>query len=296
MNSLFPNKHGLFLIDCIILIRMKQNIPFFKSIPYRNIILDVTEAPYPQENGDDWVIYNRTMNDYDLFICERGSALFIIDDVRYHIKPGMALLIPPGRLINASKTSIEPVKMIAQHFMLYLFRKTDFFSHIQYKKMIVFSNYSLISLISKEIRKIITSKGEPWNPLDTNPLFMVILNAFLEESYEGEDFAEERKSSLVIQIISAIEKDYTDPGLLEKLMKLSSFGYSHTVNIFKSYTGLSLKSFIIERKLEAAKGKLLNGGSVRESAESAGYDDEFYFSRIFKKYTGTTPKEFRKRI
>jgi len=87
-------------------------------------------------------------------------------------------------------------------------------------------------------------------------------------------------------MISTIEKGYRNPGLLEKLMDVSSFGYSHTANIFKAYTGLSLKSFIIERKLEAAKGQLLNGGSVRESAEAAAYDDEFYFSRIFKKYTG----------
>jgi len=275
---------------------MKQEIPFFKTIPYRNIILDLTQAPYPQENGDDWDISNMTMNDYDLFICESGSACFVIENEMFDLKPGKALLVPPNQLINAHKTSDEPVRMVAQHFMLYLFHKTDFFSHIRYKKMVTFPDSSIVFVICREIRRIIEKKGEFWNPLDTGPLFMVLLNAYIEEAYEAEDFSEERKSYLVLQMISAIEKDYTNPELMEILMKISSFGYSHTVNIFKAYTGLSLKSFIIERKLEAAKGLLLKGGSVRESAEAAGYDDEFYFSRIFKKYTGTTPKEFRKRI
>jgi len=275
---------------------MKQKIPFFKTIPYRNIILDLTQAPYPQENGDDWDICNRTMNDYDLFICESGSACFVIEEERFNIKPGMALLVPPNHMINAYKTSDEPVRMVAQHFMLYLFHKTDFFGHIRYKKLVTFSDLNLVFMICREIRRIIEQREDFWTPLDTNPLFMVLLNTFIEEAYEAEDFSEERKSYLVLQMISAIEKDYTNPDLLENLMKISSFGYSHTANIFKAYTGLSLKSFIIERKLEAAKGRLLKGDNVRESAEAAGYDDEFYFSRIFKKYTGTTPRDFRKRV
>ncbi|MDA3956781.1 AraC family transcriptional regulator [Oceanispirochaeta sp.] len=275
---------------------MKSDLPFFKSLPYRNIILNLTEPPYPQQNNDNWSIHNMTMNDYDLFICEQGRALFTLAGKEYALSPGRALLVPPHCLVSARKISPEPVKMVAQHFMLYLFHKTDFFSHIRYRNMIAFSNWPLISTLLTEIRRIIEEGQSNWSPLDTNPLFMVILNAFIQEAYESEEFREERKSSLVLEMISLIEREYKNPLILEKLMDQSSFGYSHTANTFKEYTGLSLKAFIIERRLEAAKESLLKGRSVKESAEAAGYEDEFYFSRIFKKYSGATARDFRKRI
>lgn len=275
---------------------MKRDKPFFKTIPYRNLILDITFSPYPQENGPEWSIDNRTMNDYDLFVCEKGSARFRIGEDSYHLEPGMALLVPPNQLVSAVKTGEGSVKMIAQHFMLYLFNKTDFFSIIKYKACVSLPNWDFLSGICREIRRVWNGTEENWNPLDTSPLFRVLLNAFIEEAFLKEDFREERKSSLVLKLISAIESDYTDPDLLDKLMDQSAFGYSHTANTFKDYTGLSLKAFIIERRLEAAKDVLLKGYSVRQSAEAAGYEDEFYFSRLFKKYTGTSPKEFRKRI
>jgi len=270
--------------------------PFFKSIPYRNLILNLTEPPYPQENYDNWNISNRTMNDYDLFLCEGGSALFTIGDREYELSEGRGLLVPPRCLVNARKTGTEPVRMTAQHFMLFLFHKTDFFSHIRYRNMITFTNWPLISTLLEEIRRIMDKGTELWSPMDTNPLFMVILNAFIQEAFMEEIIREERKSTLVLDAISLIEKEYTNPLLLEKIMERSSFGYSHTSNTFKEYTGRSLKAFIIERRLEAAKEMLLKGRSVRESAEAAGYEDEFYFSRLFRKYTGATPRDFRKRI
>jgi len=34
--------------------------------------------------------------------------------------------------------------------------------------------------------------------------------------------------------------------------------------------------------------------TVKEAAEACGYDDPFYFSRVFRRYFGTTPGKVRK--
>ena len=39
-------------------------------------------------------------------------------------------------------------------------------------------------------------------------------------------------------------------------MEKSSYGYSHTANTFKRYTGLSVKAYITERRLQAAMERL----------------------------------------
>lgn len=271
-------------------------LPFYKTIPYRNLNFNQSEPPFPQDNGEEWSIENRVMSDYDLFVCEEGSAEFHLGDEHYHLETGMALLVPPHCLINARKSSVGNVRMVAQHFMLYIFQSSDFFSHIQYRKLISFSNPQFILSLCSEIRSIMNRGLDKWNPIDTNPVMMLILSRFIEEAYMEAAERDQRKSSLVLNLIDKIEQEYTSKNLLDQVMSLSDYGYSHTSNLFKDYTGLSIKAYIIERKMEAAKAVLLRKGSIREAAAAAGYDDEFYFSRIFKKYTNTSPRDFRNRI
>ena len=200
---------------------MADHIPFYKSIPYRNITLDLTMPPFPQENGSEWSISNRTMNDYDLFVCEQGSALFTMGSVTYRLKAGMGLLVPPECLISARKTSVEPVRMVAQHFMLYLFHRTDFFSHIKYEPLITFPRKDLIFTLTEEIRRAMETGTEKWTTLDTSPAFMLILKEFIEESYSTRNVREERKSHMVLEMMEAVEREYRNPLLLEKLMENS---------------------------------------------------------------------------
>ena len=45
----------------------------------------------------------------------------------------------------------------------------------------------------------------------------------------------------------------------------------------------------------AAASRLLNEGfSVKEVSKKIGYNDEFYFSRLFKKSFGVTPSKLKK--
>ena len=50
-------------------------------------------------------------------------------------------------------------------------------------------------------------------------------------------------------------------------------------------------------KIERAKYLLTeNDRPVKEVAEMLGFEDAFYFSRMFKKYTGVSPQAFRNKI
>ena len=59
---------------------------------------------------------------------------------------------------------------------------------------------------------------------------------------------------------------------------------------FESYSKLST-----DKKIEIAK-KYIEDGKMRvyEIADSIGWEDTAYFSRVFKKYTGYSPKEYEK--
>ncbi len=270
--------------------------PFFKTIPYRHLTLDVIRTPFPQENGDDWTIEDQTMNDYDLFVCESGSAIYRIGSDSYHLQPDMMLLVPPGKLVSARKSSREPLRMIAQHFMLYVFNRTDLFSLFSYAPLVRLTNRDLCRRICHEIRLLHAGSGGKYQPFETTPLFMVLLKEFLQEAFIAEEFIEERKSTLILRILQLIDIEYRSPRLLERIMNTSPYGYSHTANLFRQYTGQSIRTYIIERRLEASKEVIMRGGSVAEGAAAAGYEDVYYFSRIFKKYAGCSPRTYRTRI
>lgn len=72
--------------------------------------------------------------------------------------------------------------------------------------------------------------------------------------------------------------------------------YADLLKDFKKDTGSSLKICINSMVLQWAKEKiLLTDMSLKEIAFSLDFADEFYFSRFFKKHTGLSPKEYRKR-
>ena len=66
---------------------------------------------------------------------------------------------------------------------------------------------------------------------------------------------------------------------------------------YKEYFGQSPIDFIIARRLHDAILSLQNPElSIREAAESAGYQDCFHFSKLFRRHFGMSPRQFRKRL
>lgn len=64
---------------------------------------------------------------------------------------------------------------------------------------------------------------------------------------------------------------------------------------FKEKTGLSIKQFQLNLKLQMAASLLANSphASVKQVAEQFGFYDEFHFSRLFKRKMGQAPSELR---
>jgi two-component system response regulator YesN len=66
--------------------------------------------------------------------------------------------------------------------------------------------------------------------------------------------------------------------------------------LFTRYAGESFVEYITAARIAAAKTMLLKGeGPVYEIAEKLGYESAFYFSKVFKKVEGISPREFRRR-
>ncbi|GIO92763.1 MULTISPECIES: AraC family transcriptional regulator [Paenibacillus] len=75
----------------------------------------------------------------------------------------------------------------------------------------------------------------------------------------------------------------------------STLGYhrAHLSKAFKQHTGLSPMQYLMRVRMEKAKSLLRTSFSIQEIASSVGFNDALYFSKLFRKWTGMTPSEYR---
>ena len=93
-----------------------------------------------------------------------------------------------------------------------------------------------------------------------------------------------------------IDEHFSNPDLsLKDICSHLAISVSYFSSIFKSYTDLTFVEYLTERRVEKAKQLLKNTDkSIADISEAVGYKEPHYFSMIFKKSTGITPKNYRK--
>lgn len=79
------------------------------------------------------------------------------------------------------------------------------------------------------------------------------------------------------------------------LSSLHNISTSHFSFIFKKNTGIAPMDYFIHLKLQRASLLLqTTNKKIKTVASEIGYDDTYYFSRLFKKYMNASPEVFRK--
>lgn len=108
---------------------------------------------------------------------------------------------------------------------------------------------------------------------------------------------EMRKTETVIDTIkNYIAKNYAHDLTRNEIAASVYLSPDYVAKIFKADTGMSLKDYINEIRIHKSKQLLLDDAhSVSEVATRVGIDNFSYFSTLFKKNTGLTPREYKQR-
>lgn len=123
---------------------------------------------------------------------------------------------------------------------------------------------------------------------------LVIAGRFLHETSLDKQAI---SSAEIMQAAGYFHEHYRENINIEEYVESRHSSTSSFFRKFKLYTGMTPLQYLLDIRLSIAKDLLENTGySVNEIATLVGYDNALYFSRLFHKHVGTSPRDYRKRI
>lgn len=107
---------------------------------------------------------------------------------------------------------------------------------------------------------------------------------------------EDNSNVYILKVREYVEKNYHEPLRIKDLSDYIHVSPNYLGKIFYLNTGEYLKDYINSVKMEKARELLLSQKyQVSQVADMVGMENQRYFSKIFKKYYGASPKEYGKR-
>ncbi|MBL8025869.1 MAG: AraC family transcriptional regulator [Fibrobacteres bacterium] len=157
-----------------------------------------------------------------------------------------------------------------------------------------YANDSALIYLAEHIVKSFRQNGPNENSCRTAAaLLLNELNIFFNNRDDNNKTYSE-KSTTLEPIIKFIENHINEPLSLKRLVRFSGKSSATLCRLFKAEFSTSPVNVILDMKINMAKQLLTNQRlSVAEIGIKIGIDDPYYFSKLFKKRTGKSPREYR---
>lgn len=227
--------------------------------------------------------------DYQILYVASGVATFVFDGQSQRLHAGSFVIYKPNQTQYYSYNLTDKTDMYWIHFtgnsvesLLEQYNLSD------KQVYIVEASTKYIELCEKliyelQLKRYIFSEV-------TAVMFLELLGHIARDLQKRKEIYDET----IEQALVYFHKNYNTDIALEEYAKKCNMTICWFARQFKNRTGRSPKQYITDIRLSNAK-ILLNSTdkTIGEIAEMCGYENQLYFSRVFKKYVGISPREYR---
>ncbi|GHV81922.1 transcriptional regulator [Spirochaetia bacterium] len=255
---------------------------------------------YPPRKIEHPVMYRqvaegRILSEFQILYITEGEGTFTTGDTSYTVTPGSMLLLLPG-----IKHRYKPVYETGWHEYWVGF-KGEYFQRL--------------------LQEEILSKKNIFFEIGLHDYILTIFNRIFDEVTTQRPLFQFKACVEVLSLISemlAHERRQKQPNYYQKIVDKAKcimesniysainlpnisdeigISTSRLNEIFKTYTSMTPYQYFIHIKILKAESLLeQEDASIKEVAFRLGFEDQHYFSRLFRNKTGIAPSEWRKFI
>ncbi|MFC4303078.1 AraC family transcriptional regulator [Cohnella boryungensis] len=234
----------------------------------------------------------------DVYDCNRflfvkeGAGKIIVENKEVQLVPGQLVIVLAGMSHRLSLKDGEQVTLQWCHFRSNyedrdLYRTLQIPFHIQVKEAEAVS-VLFVRLFEELSKDGLTSR------LRNKAIMLELISIYLDNLSILDNHAPSDDLKKVNVVLKYIDEHLSDNITVESLAKQVYLHPNYFIVFFKGILGNSPIQYVNQRRMEVAKGLLLNPDcNVSAVAGQVGMQI-YYFSRMFKAHTGLTPSRYRK--
>ncbi|MBK1896165.1 AraC family transcriptional regulator [Chryseobacterium paridis] len=282
-------------------------IKTYHFLPYKyglELLLDIGRI----ESLNHFILDNtlHQLSFYEILFIEQGAGTFTLDENKISITPGTVIFTSPGQVrCWEIEEEVRGYTLFFDKDFLYLFFADELFLYrFQYFHQYSFPTGMQISEASfqkclellYEIEKEFRQLQNDSSHLIRSVLYqlLVILNRYYAEVYhiQGDTYVHPD----FYRFRSLLEKNFVSDRTVEAYTHMLNISSGFLNKICRQFSGLSAQQMIHHKLVSEIKKQLYQNKSAKEIAYEFGFSDPSNFNRFFKKLTGTTPQQYRRKV
>lgn len=265
----------------------------------KNLFFHIHYCNYRQsaEGPSRPIDLDRTLDHHELVFIARAKGKFGIGGKSYDLKDGMLLYIRPGLRHTLKTDPSVPGRFYSVHFSYARVNLGEDGWSIQEEPQTLplegaqsLKDYYQVEDAFKKLAETWDAKLPGYEFASKVKLQQLLIVIARNRKKARTPYSTSLKVERVIQYM---REHLADKIALDELSSVAQLSPTYLSRAFKETTGYSVIEYFNKMKIDKAKEMMMDGHKrIKEVAGVLGYTDEFYFSRLFKKIEGRSPKEF----
>jgi len=225
-----------------------------------------------------------------------GTTELAMKDCSFKAGSGETLLVPSKTL---HRDGFDPEKGLEVFYCSFTWQKEkDFFSRVDNSVLLGMSDFRKreISMMFDQLRSDLSGISEA-DMLVARSRVLTILLLIIREAVSGgmkkDRRANVRRQELMRQAKAYMDEHCTRGITLDEIASALNVSPYYLSHVFSEESEFSLFSYLTTKRMAKARALLLNGKlNISEVADAVGYENANYFSKVFNKHCGCSPRDY----
>lgn len=271
---------------------MKPTIESILQNHLNTIQAQVTMSAYT-ESLPGWMEQNAKPDFYRFCYTVKGEAWLDIQNNRHILQPGTLYFLPAGTMQSFGTEGDEPFCRYWCHFRLEL-GDIHFINSLQLPPFVHVKDKQMMQALFAKMNANHRSHSMT-RELRLKAVLLELIAYYFDESHFKREMHND--SGLGIkwnEVLAYIEANLHKNIQIDDLAKFAFLHPNYFITSFKNMMGCSPIQYVTNRRIELAKQLLMETElPVTSVAKQVGMQNH-YLSRLFKRYTGITPVQYRR--